>query len=57
MHNKYYELLGCETSECREQLESLKNVPRQLSEVGGAWTSMNENIMKLVVKNYSHRDH
>ena len=42
MHNKYYELLGCETSECREQLESLKNVPRQLSEVGGAWTSMNE---------------
>ena len=42
MHNKYYELLGCETSECREELENLKNVPRQLSEVGGAWTSMNE---------------
>ena len=42
MHNKYYDLLGCETSECREELEKLKNVPRQLSEVGGAWTSMHD---------------
>ena len=46
MHNRYYELLGCDTSECREELENLKNVPRQLSEVGGAWTGMNEQYKK-----------
>ena len=37
MHNQYYELLGCDTAECKQKLEKLKTVPRQLSEMGGAF--------------------
>jgi len=42
IHNKYYDLLGCDTSECRRELERLKKVPQQLSEVGGAWDAMHK---------------
>ena len=42
MHNKYYDLLGCDTSECRKELERLKTIPQQLSEVGGAWDALHK---------------
>jgi len=37
LHNDYYKLLGCDTAECKQKLEKLKSVPRQLSEMGGAY--------------------
>jgi len=46
MHNKYYELLSCDTAECRKELERLKTVPQQLSEVGGAWSAVHDTYEK-----------
>ena len=42
LHDKYYELLGCDTKECVEQRNKLLQVPRNMSEQRGAHAGLAE---------------
>ncbi len=57
MHDKYYNLIGCDEPECIAQRRALLNMPKELSEDAGAFDSaqslLNESLSKVGVNNDS----
>lgn len=57
MHDRYYNLVGCDEPECISQRRALLNLPKELSEDAGAFesaqSSLNESLAKVGVDNDS----
>ncbi len=57
MHDRYYNLIGCDEPECISQRRAMLNLPKELSEDAGAFdsaqSSLNESLGKVGVDNNS----
>jgi len=42
MHNKYWDLMNCDTPDCQAELRRIREVPRQLAEQRGAYDALIE---------------
>jgi len=42
MHNRYWDLMNCDTPDCQAELRRIREVPRQLAEQRGAWDALNQ---------------
>jgi len=57
MHDRYYNLIGCDDPECIAQRRALLNLPKELSEDAGAFEfaqgTLNESLSKVGIDNNS----